>query len=317
MSKTITLVLSDGCDHSKILVPDSGPDYGEAMGFEMVQLKDADWNASRLWMIDLRLVEEEFAVVERAIKQHPATTFLLRMVDPYWESAIDKINTTIVFRHITTPNVGYVSGYQPEEATALLAEACKAQDKLFVCPNAYDKRREVPLDESWFRRERKIAFAGAQNPKLYIYRAFFRRKMKWDLRWWSRVATLPHPGYADIGQTATHSITGDDFVAWMARHQMCFLCPGRCSFEFLKYRECAYAGCTPVGGAPKTMSAQVAHQIVPLDWHDYRAKRDALLSMRPEKLYDRAIAYREGFARDRDPALLRDKLCAEVARWSN
>jgi hypothetical protein len=317
MSKTIALVLSDVCDHSKILVPDSGPDYGEAMGFEMVQLKDADWNASRLWMIDLRLVEEEFAVVETAMRKNPDTTFLLRMVDPYWESAIDKINTTIVFRHITTPNVGYVSGYQPEEATALLAEACKAQGKLFVCPNAYDKRREVPLDESWFRRKRQIALAGAQNPKLYIYRDFLRRKLKVDFRWWGKVATLPHPGYADIGQKSTHSIKGDDFIAWMARHQMCFLCPGRCHLEFLKYRECAYAGCAPVGAVPKTVSAEVAHQIVPLDWHDYRAKRDALLSMHPEKLYDRAIAYREGFARDRDPALLRDRLCAEVARWRN
>jgi hypothetical protein len=317
MSKTIALVLSDVCDHSKILVPDSGPDYGEAMGFEMVQLKEADWNPARLWMIDLRLVEEEFAVVEAAMRKNPGTTFLLRMVDPYWESAIDKINTTIVFRHITTPNVGYVSGYQPEEATALLAEACKAQGKLFICPNAYDKRRELPLDESWFRRKRKIALAGAQDPKLYIYRAFFRRKLRSDFHWWGKVATLPHPGYADIGQKSRHSIKGDDFIAWMARHQMCFLCPGRCGFEFLKYRECAYAGCAPVGAVPKTMSADTARQIVPLDWADYARKRDALLKLPVEDLYARAKAYREGFARDRDPIELREKLCAEVARWRN
>ncbi len=317
MSKTIAFVLSDVCDHNKILVPDSGPAYGEAMGYDAVQLRDADWNASRLWMIDLRLVEKEFAVVEDAIRKYPDTTFLLRMVDPYWESSMDKINTTIVFRHIATPNVGYVSGYQPEEATILLAEACKGSGKLFVCPNAYDKRREVPLDESWFRRERKIAFAGAQDPKVYTYRAFFRRKSKLDFRWWGKVATLPHPGYADIGRGVSTPVKGDDFIAWMARHQMCFLCPGRCHFEFLKYRECAYAGCAPVGAAPKTMSADVARQIVPLDWNDYRSKRDTLLSMRPEELYDRAKAYRAGFARDRDPAMLREKLCAEVARWRN
>lgn len=317
MSKTIALVLSDVCDHSKILVPDSGPDYGEAMGFEMVQLKDADWNASRLWMIDLRLVEEEFRVVEEAIRKNPDTTFLLRMVDPYWESAIDKINTTIVFRHITTPNVGYVSGYQPEEATALLAEACQAQGKLFVCPNAYDRRREVDLDENWFRRRRKVALAGAQDPNLYTYRAFFRRKIRSDFRWWGKVATLPHPGYADIGQAKSEPVKGDAFIAWMAGYQTCFLCPGRCGFEFLKYRECAYAGCAPLGAAPKTMSPDVARQIVPLDWTDYAGKRDAFLRMPPEELYQRAKAYREGFARDRDPARLRKKLCTEVAQWRN
>lgn len=317
MTKTIALVLSDVCDHSKILVPDSGPDYGAAMGFEMVQLQDADWNPSRLWVIDLRLVDEEFAVVEAAIREHPETTFLLRMVDPYWESAIDKINTTIVFRHITTLNVGYVSGYQPEEATALLAEACKAQGKLFVCPNAYDKRREMPMDETWFMRARKIALAGAQDPKLYIHRAFFRRKVKTDFRWWGKVASLPHPGYADIGQKSTHAIKGDAFIRWMARHQMCFLCPGRCGFEFLKYRECAYAGCAPVGAVPKTVSKDVSRQIVPLDWTDYRSKRDTLLRMRPEELYARATAYRAAFARDRDPAVLRENLCVEVARWRN
>lgn len=317
MSKTIALVLSNVCDHSKILVPDSGPDYGEAMGFEMVQLKDADWNASRLWMIDLRLVEEEFRVVEEAIRNHPDTTFLLRMVDPYWESAIDKINTTIVFRHITTPNVGYVSGYQPEEATALLAEACKAQGKLFVCPNSYDQRREIPLDEAWFRRERKVALAGAQKPNLYTYRAFFRRKIRSDFRWWGGVATLAHPGYADIGQGKSEPVKGDAFIAWMAGYQTCFLCPGRCGFEFLKYRECAYAGCAPLGAAPKTMSPDLARHIVPLDWTDYAGKRDAFLRMPPEELYQRAKAYREGFARDRDPARLRKKLCAEVAQWRN
>jgi hypothetical protein len=317
MSKTIALVLSDVCDHSKILVPDSGPDYGEAMGFEMVQLRDADWNAARLWMIDLRLVEEEFRVVEEAIWKNPDTTFLLRMVDPYWESAIEKINTTVVFRHITTPNVGYVSGYQPEEATALLAEACNPKGKLFVCPNAYDQRREIPLDKAWFRRERKVALAGAQSPNLYTYRAFFRRKIRSDFRWWGKVSTLAHPGYADIGQAKSEPVKGDAFIAWMAGYQTCFLCPGRCGFEFLKYRECAYAGCAPLGAAPKTMSPDLARQIVPLDWTDYTDKRDAFLRMPQEELYQRAKAYREGFARDRDPAKLREKLCAEVAQWRN
>jgi hypothetical protein len=315
MSKNIALVLSDVCDHSKSLVPDSGPAYGETMGLEMVQLKDADWSASRLWMIDLRLVEEEFAVVERAIRRHPATTFLLRMVDPYWESATGKINTKVVFQHIATPNVGYVSGYQPEEATALLAEACKVSGKLFICPNAYDKRRELPLDDSWLKRPRKIAFAGAQNPELYLYRAFFRRKIRSDFRWWGKVATLPHPGYADIGEKTTHGIKGDEFIAWMGSHQMCFLCPGRCHLEFIKYRECAYAGCAPVGAAPRTMSDDLAKLIIPIDWNNYKEKRDALLSMPPQALFERARAYREKLSEARSPDLLKRGLVEAVLAW--
>jgi len=54
---------------------------------------------------------------------------------------------------------------------------------------------------------------------------------------------------------------------------------------------------------------------VPLDWTDYARKRDTLLRMSAEDLYARAKAYREGFARERDPALLRERLLAEVARW--
>jgi hypothetical protein len=315
MSKNIALVLSDVCDHSKILVPDSGPAYGEAMGFEMVQLKDADWNASRLWMIDLRLVEEEFAVVERAIRRHPATTFLLRMVDPYWESATGKINTKVVFRHISTPNVGYVSGYQPEEATALLAEACKASGKLFICPNAYDKRRELPLDDTWLKRARKIAFAGAQDPELYLYRAFFRRKIRSDVRWWGKVAALPHPGYADIGEKTTHGIKGDEFIAWIGSQQMCFLCPGRCHVEFIKYRECAYAGCAPVGAAPRTMCDDLAKLIIPIDWNSYKEKRDALLGMSAQALFERAKAYREKLSEVRNPDLLKWGLVEAVLAW--
>lgn len=65
------------------------------------------------------------------------------------------------------------------------------------------------------------------------------------------------------------------------------------------------------------MSPDLARQIVPLDWTDYVGKRDAFLRMPPEELYQRAKAYREAFARDRDPARLRKKLCTEEAQWRN
>lgn len=315
MDKSLIFVLSDRCDHSKILVPDSGPDYAEAMGYETRQLKDCDWRKEHVWIIDIRLEEDEFAVVDRAIRQHPRTVFLLRAIDPYFEDVLRHINTRFLFRHLGSANAGYLSGYHPEEAGALLAEGCRDSGKFFVCPNAYDERRELPLDDAWFQRTRKIAFCGAQNPKLYIYRAFFLRKMKTDIRWWGKVATLPHPGYADIGQKPKHNIKGDAFIEWMALHQTCFLCPGRCHLEFIKYRECAYAGCAPVGVAPKTMSEEVARQITPLDWIDYTRKRDTLLKMPAKEIYERAKAYRAGFARDRGPALLREKLCDAVARW--
>src|ERR1700730_5527720 len=155
--KKLIFVLSGQCDHSKILVPDSGPAYGESMGWEMVLLNAADWNSACIWMVDLRLVDEEFEVVDQAIREFPETKFLLRIVDPYWETCLQAINTRFVFRHILSPNVGYVSAYQPEEVSQLLEEACRPAGKFFVCPNPYEAKREVPIDQTWKKRKAKIA----------------------------------------------------------------------------------------------------------------------------------------------------------------
>jgi hypothetical protein len=113
----------------------------------------------------------------------------------------------------------------------------------------------------------------------------------------------------------SHDKVGESFVQWLAGYESCYLCPSRCRLEFIKYRECAYAGCCPVGAAPGTMTGELSDLIVPLDWQDYRAKRDRWLAMSPNDLKNRALAYREAMRRERDPQLLRSQLMERLADW--
>lgn len=285
------------------------------MGIPVVKFAEADWSPAQLWLIDLRLVGEEYARLEKVIRAHPQTTFLLRIVDPYWETCLQAINTRFIFQHALDSNVGIVSGYQPEEACQLLQDVCNATKKLFVCPNPYDKRKELPIDETWLLRKKTIGLAGAAGPSLYPYRTFLRRKRVLDPWLWGRVTVLSHPGYADIGDRSPCKVSGDSFIAWMAQFRFFYLCPGRCRLEFVKYRECAYAGCVPIGVPPKTMTPQTSKHMLPLDWTDYENQRNRILKIKKTDAMERAKNFRQAFAKDRDPQSLRERLVSEVLSW--
>jgi hypothetical protein len=63
------------------------------------------------------------------------------------------------------------------------------------------------------------------------------------------------------------------------------------------------------------MSNELASLIIPLDWQDYRCKRDRWLTLSRAELKDRALAYREAMRKERDPALLRSQLMEKLAAW--
>lgn len=314
-SSECVLVLSDLCDYERLIVPDCGPAYSKALGIESVVLSKADWTDSRVWVLDNRLTEDEWHEVMRVIAANRHTKFLARIIDPYWENAAKTAQLHFAFRCASFSNVGYLSPYQAEEAVDFLADAALSRKAFFVSPYPYDRSQEVGFDESWEARSRGMALAGIPNATIYPYRSFMHRKRRSDLRLWGRVGVLRHPGYPDLGMALSHNKVGPSFVEWLAAYESCYLCPSRCHLEFIKYRECAYAGCCPVGAAPRTMSEELADLIMPLDWQDYRAKRNRWLGMSRAELKEQAQAYREAMRRERNPASLRSQLMEKLAAW--
>lgn len=311
----LVLVLSQQFNYEKLIVPDCGPAFSQGLGIETVKISEADWTSSRVWILDNRLSQAEWHEVLPAISENRQTKFLVRIIDPYWESAEKTSQLHFAFRCASLPNVGYLSPYQPEEVVGFLADAARSRNSFFVSPYPYERKHELDLDRASIRRRRGMALAGIPNQSIYPYRFFMDHKRKFDFRLWLKVSTLRHPGYPDLGMPLLHRKVGKSFIEWLAEYESCFLCPGRCHLEFLKYRECAYAGSCPVGAVPRTMSKELASLIVPLDWQDYRAKRDHWLRMSQEELKVRALAYREAMRKERDPDLLRTELLKQLPAW--
>lgn len=311
----IVLLLSQEFNYDKIIVPDCGPFYSRSLGISSTKIETADWDPSVTWIVDNRMTEKELQIILHVISKKKQTKFLIRIVDPYWETAISTPQLRFAFKISSLHNVGFLSPYQPEEAVSFLFETSLISKKFFVSPYPYNKDDELEFESSWKRRKRGCALAGRPDKSIYPYRSFLRRKKWTDLRIWGKVGMLCHPGYPDLGVGLTHNKVGGSFISWLASYESAYLCPSRCHLEFLKYRECAYAGCCPIGAMPRTMSGELSSLILPLDWQGYQAKRDFWLGMSRAEIKKKAWAYREAMRKERDPQVLRTQLLERLAGW--
>ena len=73
---------------------------------------------------------------------------------------------------------------------------------------------------------------------------------------------LKHPGYPDVGDPVVHRHIGGDFARLLADYRFMVVSGSRCDLEFLKYRECAYAGCVPVGLAPASFPTELRESVL-------------------------------------------------------
>ncbi len=303
----ITYLLSERFDYKKTIHADAGPGYARRQQWPSAPL-------SRLaacaplgpTLIDNRITEEETAAISRllpALVRHPV---YIKVVDPYWEHIRSPYYRWLL--GLTKfPNVCFLGPYQATALTALLRELSRP-DAYVHLPYAYESARELPLDAAG--REKFIAFSGAVHPDFYPERSAMLRAMR--RHWWAArgIKVLPHPGYPDIGQTAKHRVIGDSFLGFLSAFRFMYLEPGRDSLEFLKYSECAYAGCVPVGRAPATFPAELRGLVLPLEAGSLRADLRRLAAMTPAAGSDVARLYRENLRQARDPGMLNEMLFA-------
>ncbi len=304
MSPTVYL-LSERFDYTKTIHADSGPGYARRHRWTtapLSALRSLAGNGPVL--VDNRITDEETAMISSRLPSLGGLPIYVKVVDPYWEWIRNPYYQWLL-SIARFPNICFVGPYQATAFTALLARLAGEHAYLHL-PYAYEEDRELPLD-SVDRRE-LLAFTGATHPDFYPARAAMVRALR--RRWWATrgVKQLRHPGYPDVGQTAVHDVTGDRFIRFLAHHRFMYLEPSRDGLEFLKYTECAYAGCTPAGRSPASFDPELQHLVMPLDAGSLVTDLRRLRSLSPEACLKNARDYREKLKAVRSVSVVEQRL---------
>lgn len=304
MNNTIYL-LSERFDYGKTIHADAGPGYARRHRWATAPLSALS-EAARHGpvIIDNRVTEEETVELTQKIPKLRRHPIYVKVVDPYWECVRQPYyHWLLTLTH--QANVCFVGPYQATAMTGLI-KLISGPARYLQIPYAYEEDRELPIDSG--RRKGFLAFTGATHAEFYPERVAMLRTLR--RHWWTsrKVTILPHPGYPDIGQTSRHNVTGEQFLRFLAGHRFMYLEPSREGLEFLKYSECAYAGCVPAGRPPESFGSELRDLILTVDSGDIVSHLRALRSWTDEACRDRAQAYRKHLKAARSVQVIEEQL---------
>lgn len=293
----------------RVIYPGSGPPFGEAYGWPVRRVDELDATPCDVAIVENRLDAADVAHLDRFLAR-PADRrppLLFKWSDPEMPRARDA-GVRFLLGKADHPGVHYLSVYEPAGPLRDLAAGLR-RSRVLRAPFPYDVRREVdvPLED----RARRLFLAGKHDARLYPARARWVRRRRLDPLARLLVARLPHPGYPDLGRPARHDVLGPRFVPYAARHTHFFVDGSRHGVELMKYVECAYAGCVPLGDVPGSLASVVGADLV-------RSPSGVLALLaalrRPlDGLRDVAARYRAALRAARDPARLDAALDAALA----
>jgi hypothetical protein len=259
-------------------------------------------------IIDDNLTEDEARLVQKFVERQESPV-LLKVVDPYWvrgnHGRRKSTYSALIESHCRLPNVAILCPYEPSEWLKMVVE--KFQPKVLVLPYPYVAQAERPLDFEGFsaRRDRAI-LTGALSARKYPRRAMVYR-LRYLLPGYRRnFDLLPHPGYPNLGEPLRHNLIFDDFVKFISGYKYFFVDPSRADLEFLKYTECAYAGCVPVGQPAASLPA-AARQLV-METSRFLKSMKQPAAARDPVHFEAALAYRAIMSKSRKSEELRLRL---------
>ena len=301
MSDFIYLV-SNKLDYSLLICPDAGPNYAINLGWKWDYVDNISryLDTGTTIILDTRMFEEEYENVLAAIISNPDTSFIGTVTDPYYQECIDKPLYKFLFKTTTLPNVRYLTQYQPTEIIAFLRNI-KGADSMLVLNYPYLKEKEI--SHPFEGRKNKIIFTGSLSSGIYPERALFRYKYRRS-PWRLRIDDLMHPGYPGPNDRFAHEKVGSSYIRHLSGYQFMYLGASRCQLEFMKYSECAYAGCVPVGYSPGTFGDSLKKYVVTIDNRRLHKSMLKIFSIPIRERKEIAAGYRKDFAQQRDPALL-------------
>ena len=259
-------VISSDHDYSDYIPEDSGPAWSTLLNIQHSYFNLARFSEGNIYIIDPLLSGKEVEKLE-AIAQNVNSIFIFRVVDPSGPPRDCNAVRQLAFKLSNLNRVGVLCTYHPTETNAFLASVFK--NRFYVLPYAYDREKEVELSLNQSRR-RKIVITGSDDKIIYPLRRFARHKRNTDLAW--RLMTINLRSYG-FRKACKGMIYGREYIDFLSSHSMMFLCPSRSEVEFMKYRECAYAGCMPVGGTPESLPYEASAAIIPINYNNNKHDR--------------------------------------------
>lgn len=300
----IVYLVSHEFDYSKRMYNgDCGPEYAESLGLSSVCWKDFENIKGLNAFVDTRIQQAEIDELESLIIRKKDCKFLMAVTDPYIENENDNPYMQLLFRLSNQSHVCIVSKYQPEEIIKDLLHLYT--EKRFLTLNyVYDPAKEISISS---RKKNKILFSGATYKEIYPERFIFLKRTRRNIcRFY--IDLLIHPGYPDTGGKLQHKIIGDEYIKFVGQYKYMFISPSRCSLEFLKYREAAYAGVLPIGMCPKTFTNEMERAFFKINPKNPILDLIKLFFMSKCEYQQRVIAYRESFRLQRSKESQKQKL---------
>lgn len=289
---------SDTHPYHKAIYPGVGPDFARPLAWEA-------WPISRIGQgnFDLAVVDNRLEVGDvEHLRRHLALPASRRPALFFRVSDSDMPATTnpctrFIFECADHPGVHFATTYDPEGPVLAFTKSLKVSHVVHL-PYAYDTLREI--DVPLAARRRRVFLSGSNSRRLYPVRHALRRRRAWLpwLRYY--VFDLKHPGYPEHGKPPLHDITHARFVGLAAQFTHFFLCGTRYNVELMKYVECAYAGCVPVGVPPNSLKSECGQFFRPYTGRG----RDLIHDVREAMpfLQERAAGYRAAIRELRSPA---------------
>lgn len=297
------------CDFPFVIYPGSGPEFGEAYGWEVRRLSELSAAECDAGIVENRLCPDDIVLLDRFLSapNGPRFPIFFKISDPWMPRSRNK-EVQYIFEKRDTPGVHYATVYQPAGPAADFF-ASLTVSRVVRMPFPYEKRREV--DRRMKDRTRRVFLSGARGRRLYPFRESMFRRFSFNPVARRTLARLIHPGYSITGNLR-HDVIREKFVAYAASFTHFFLDPSRYGVELMKYLECAYAGSVPIGAIPESLASTAAKCFVRSDCRTLQLLR----AVRMPVVEMEAIArdYRDAMRAARDPALLNKEMDDEIRR---
>jgi len=295
---------------ASLICRDAGPAYAKSLQLPCSGVGSLGERASapEAVIIDNTMSDGEVSSVREFIERQQAPV-LLKVVDPYWVRGNfgkhKSAYSSLVETHCSRPNVAILSPYEPSEWLKMVVD--KFKPKLLVLPYPYVAEAEQPFElESFSARRDRAILTGALSGRKYPRRARVYRRRYLLPAYRRHFDLLAHPGYPNLGEARRHNLIFDDFVRFISGYKYFFFDPSRANLEFLKYTECAYAGCVPVG-APATSLPAAAQQLV-LDTSRFLKSMRESAASRNRGHFEAAREYRAVMSQSRNSEGMRARL---------
>ncbi|BAY33456.1 hypothetical protein NIES2107_53520 [Nostoc carneum NIES-2107] len=302
-----TIILSQDFNYFNMITYDAGPGYANQMGWKYDYLNNINLYSNSIIIIDNRISELECFKLQEYIAGHKNIFFLLKVVDPCEEWCRNHYYYHFLFRIKNLSNVFFLTVYYPSELTKEINDSTGNKKMIFI-PYAFNDTYSIKNELS--NRNKKIVFSGNLDPHVYPYRDTFIRKIKINPLLWNKVCFLKHPGYPDINQKLLHNVVGNKYIEFLSLFKFMFISPSRCGLEFLKYSECAYAHCVPIGKAPLSFSNKLKEYFIDIDFNNFYKSINYIFSIPITELQDIAENYYSALELERNQDVLNSQLDA-------